>query len=428
MSRCLALLILLVCGVADAQGLAKGGLRSRAQHGLGGPGLISAGGPPVVTLLKDGQGYDAVAGTLSLSNGSAVTVSRSGVMTCTTDDWATFTTVAANKPCVVGGALHVAPGATNLHVQSEDLSTSWSLSNATISATNSATFADGALTMDTVTPSSATGHAYQHLTVSSGTGPWTNSGWMRAESGTAAARIRTQCITTGNAATCTCWRADGGAISATMSGAGCNCDFTASTTRMRVGSTITCDAANTTIRSGFGSSASDVTIVGGTQFETGSVATPYIPTIAATVTRGGQTATVPTPAFLTNSIGCVSANFFAHATQGNNVRVIGIDATSRLAVNNTDAWIASDGSTTTSRTGGGLFTTDYRYGAVFWTGSAYSVVNSTGSTAQTYDGSMGLGATIGLGATPAGGSGSFGRIKGACFGATTEACSACIQN
>lgn len=219
---------------------------------------------------------DAALGTLTTSQGTAVTTTRTGQLTCTNDSWATMTTVVPARPCVAGNALQSFPGATNLELRSDawDNAAHTDVGTPTVVA-NAANNAAGVPTADTIQDDDAAafeGRAQAMATVSQTTFTW--SAWLANTSGTPHASVTL--VGTGDATGDT------------------TCNFTLTTTLTRYICTagaaygVGITAVTATIRVGTTTAAVGTIAVADSQFETGSIATPYIRTEAATVTRAAE--------------------------------------------------------------------------------------------------------------------------------------------
>ena len=203
---------------------------------------------------------------------------------------------------------------TNLLLQSQDFATTWSVSgtNATVTA-NTTVAPDGTTTADTLTEDLATGiHAcFQGALTTSGV--VTLSVFAKLGSGTRFLTIAVNRDTTHNGSatfdlslgTNTQTQANGGIYaspSATITAAAqgfYRCTFTVTTdtvVQVRIGlnNTGTPTTNNRGLGAGYTGNGTSSLIIWGAQLEAGAFATSYIPTVASTVTRSADVASINT--------------------------------------------------------------------------------------------------------------------------------------
>jgi len=169
-------------------------------------------------------------------------------------------------------ALLVEPSATNLVLQSQDLTAGfWTPTTATINP-NAATAPDGTLTADTLTATAINGQIQQVYVGTPGT-TYTVSFYIKRRTGTGTVNIRA------------------------VENVNTPVTVTSNWTRVSFSAT----ATSTTIRVGISLATSgDEVDLWGAQLETGSVPTSYIPTTTQAITRGAD---VPRKTGITSLIG-----------------------------------------------------------------------------------------------------------------------------
>lgn len=190
---------------------------------------------------------------------------------------------------------------TNLLLQSEDLATTWTAAGATVTS-NTALAPDGSFTADKVTNVVNTHSVYQTVTgLSSGTGPFVASGYMKAEAGTATGSLAMQCAA-GSATSCSC-AMDKGSCSVAAVGANCVAwsDFTTIYDRIQVSGNCTSAATSVTavLAPGRWLVSTGTIIAANLQLETKASASPYCPTTTTARTCGPGGATGKT---VTNNV------------------------------------------------------------------------------------------------------------------------------
>jgi hypothetical protein len=247
----------------------------------------------------------AALGTLTIPTGQALTVTRTTSRACSVPDGSSITILPPGRPCVTDGGLGVAINSTNYALTSEVLS-SWS-SGATTVTTDVAIGPDGARTMDRVDSSSSAGGVFRSVALPSGTA-FTFSAYGAATSGTHEASLSMTCATM---TSCTCYREDGTACTASSAGGECVVRSTFTTTPARLVGSVTCSSAITTttyvLAGGVRGVSAGVHDWGYVQMEptpaTGK-ATPYARTEGSAVARNADNINAP---LANGTQGCIAA-------------------------------------------------------------------------------------------------------------------------
>lgn len=207
-------------------------------------------------------------------------------------------------------------GATNIIVRSETLeSASWSkdCANITVSADSASCPLSRTRqrTLDLIDNTDAACTAftgiYRFGTVSSSTGPFVVGFDLATTGGTANKTIAGICSGS-NAATCSCYREDGAACTAAMSGTGCRATTSVSSSPVRVFASFTCAAATTSVAAyvlpGEYSVSKATVCAGLAQGETGSIGSPYIATEGTAASRAADKHLFPAPVGPSLTEGC----------------------------------------------------------------------------------------------------------------------------
>ncbi len=245
------------------------------------------------------------------SQPDAFVFSRSSPVNCPSTDGNSFTPLAANVPCIVGGKLLVEGVTLNAAQNSENLSAGWADSaGGGVVTSDQCVFADGAATMDLL-DSTAGSIASKFVLVGSSTfttgvaaGPYASSAWVRAPNGggTRWASVTAACRGSATTpATCRCERSDGGTCTATNGVNTFHCAAHAQvddSKPVRLSAVITCPATETQaglyLHAGkFGTSATQSQVCfAGMQLERGNHASSYVKVPASTLqTRNGTSLT-----------------------------------------------------------------------------------------------------------------------------------------
>jgi hypothetical protein len=251
--------------------------------------------------------------------------------------------------------------ATNLCLQSQDLSTTWTNNNTTESV-NAAVAPDGTTTADKLVEAATTSSHTIYNTIAGTSGVYTSSFYLKA------AERAWAYITEGNSVTATAWFDLTNGVVGTVSGTGtpsakitsvgngwyrCSMTFTAgANANIQLG----CSTGDT-----LSSYLGDITkgiYAWGAQLELGSAATSYIPTTTVAVTRNAEIDSLPTAGNILAAAGTITLTYtptsapsgtrFLWGTyvDASNYTAILHDATNlifrkRIAGVNTDATIAN---------------------------------------------------------------------------------------
>jgi hypothetical protein len=306
------------------------------------------------------------------TRGESITTTRASVATCTApgdgdgDGANDISVLPNNRPCItcLGGAcgVYTEPSETNSLKSSEALdSADWSDNAAGTCSTTANTwdFGTGALSGETLTDGDAAVSCGRKQSVTtSATGAWTLSCYLKA--GTAS-NARLYVTVAGGTGTTTCSAVP---LTSTVTRATCPITAGAGVTSLTGGVVVGANGADT-----------GTVLAGGCQLEQNgtTLATTYIPTTTATVTRSGVKHEFSTPAALSRTEGCARLTLTPIWT-GNqpvvaNVRVLAFASTSSSYLPNGGAGVyLTDGSTVTTSTTSFAATNPKTY-RLWWSGA-----------------------------------------------------------
>ena len=297
MRRLVPLLALLCAATVSAQvvgGDLDGILRSLAR------------GPVVFRALFSPSSAGDYATYSAEVSGASISDSRASSATYTGPDGglqtATSNRLRIERLADGGGGLLVEGASTNLDLRSTDLSNAaWTQSNITVTA-NTCVYLDGSTTMAKLAGTGGTATTSQVVTVTSSTGPFTQSGDLAAVSGTQSGSIAAT-LSIGTISTCACLSSNPAiACTATVRNSSQTCEgnITATTTPTRVAVTFTTASAVTAFSSvaypgTYGVSGGVNICASGMQAEVQAWASSRIPTAGTAVTRAADAVSAPNP-------------------------------------------------------------------------------------------------------------------------------------
>lgn len=251
--------------------------------------------------------------------GTAISVNRATSAYCTKTD-GTLTSIATNLPRVNGNGLLIEPSATNLALRSQELGTTWTAAEVTVTA-NAQTAPDGTATAETLTESANTAEhqIYQAITVTNGA-TYTSSIIAKAGTRTYIRLADASASHTAifNLSTCAVQAVAGTGTAAAVESlvsSWCRVSMTfAAGTADNFHIVNMCDSSSS-CASYAGNGTGTVHLWGG-QLEAGTYASSYIVTTSASATRSRDNVTVVTPAAINDVEGCMSFSFKRLDTTG----------------------------------------------------------------------------------------------------------------
>ena len=261
--------------------------------------VLNSGSAGHTSVFRASLALPGTFASVTADTGQAGTFTRASTKSCFIAAGNSLAQAASGNLCVSssasveGMAGYSSDGpSTNLNIQSGDLSNAAWTDNTGFTATaNQGVFIDGTTTMALLAASGSVASEYQSTTVTSSTGPWTQSVYFSAVSGT----VQVAVLPTLNAAqvvsTCTCATSTGIACTATIVNSSRSCQATATvgTSNVRVSATMTATTAQTTVYAqltiGAFGAGSGSAYGGGSQLEATAFPTPYVSTAATTAAR-----------------------------------------------------------------------------------------------------------------------------------------------
>lgn len=237
----------------------------------------------------------SLASGTAATRGGAITVTRASSPLCCQAD-GSCATVAANTLCVTSSGAEVYGAGGNGLLYSETLDGgTWT--GFQMDAPSTCETRRG-VRLCRIHSTTAAGTRYQVFGVTSSAGPFTTSGFLAADSGTSTQTIQGGCQGGPTVSACACAREDGGACTASASGAVCNAYTDVPTQPVRVWATWTCSGAVTSVTAAvhdgqIGSTGGVYGWAGGMQHVSGQSPGQYYVTTSGTVTAP---ATVTQPA------------------------------------------------------------------------------------------------------------------------------------
>lgn len=289
---------------------------------------------------------------LTGTRGETITFTRSGAQTCSKSD-GTVVKLTSNQPAVEANGLHVEPAGTNGALQSEAYNNAaWTAQSGITVTADQAVAPDGTTTMDKVVSTNSGNALVSSLSVSVPSGTtFVHSAYVQGNMS-----LNASCSAGTNASACACVRSDGGSCSTTRLSTFCSAFAATGSTTVRLEARLTCASAVTSVfpsvTAGQLTVSTGTGFVWGSQMESGTFASSYIPTTTTAVARNATNTNLPnlalsgTPsqALTWTSPGAQNLSLLAMTGTGSNDRLetYNVDATSAVGC----AYVGTGGTTT----------------------------------------------------------------------------------
>lgn len=312
------------------------------------PHRVTTVAPAVFRCLVGG----GASGVLEGSRGETITFTRATTATYINEAGAVVS-VSSGAPVIARGGLLIEPAVTNLCLRSQEFNNAvWGVNAGTFTASaDTWTAPDGTLTGDTFTDDAAGAveSRVQSINVTNGV-KYTASFWAKTNPGNPMTDLRLRL---------------NGSLSASA-------NFTLTSTATRY--SLTATAASTGVAGFILEQASAASVgaidIWGAQLEASGVATSYVPTAAASVTRNAVTATVPTTRWPT-TVGKLRC--FVMLPSGHNTAISNVLST---ISGNSGLNVRIDANAAlTVRTGNGTAITSTTTGVLAWTAGVWYVLD-----------------------------------------------------
>jgi hypothetical protein len=366
------------------------------------PNLPKADSVLLATFLAS-TGTECSGSAVTLSDGTAVTVSRSSAGGCIGSNGATYTSLSSNTPRVNASGIYLEGAGENWVQRSEDLANAgasyWTVGSGTWTS-NYAVAPDGATTADRYQYSvAANASTYRILSGVTSNTTHAHSIWIKAGPGGGFASVGVDYLA-GAATTCVCGTSDGRACTLYNAGTTCGGSITTDAAWVRVWVAAINSTSVTNVvpfmRPGrVGVTETGDAVFWGSQLEIGNRPTSYIPTNGSNATRNAETVSFTKPAGVVDSKGCVSLTSLVHGVTAGQ-RLLSMASGGYLSHESTTQGRFNDGTNSTTATAastivGRSVTTKAR-----WTGATATTTHDGVSASGTYDGAW-TGATVTLG-------------------------------